>query len=202
MQVPPVELRALGHRESAVLRGARTAARGSRRLSHARIGGDRGAHRRSAVAARSHEQPGAFLDTVTHEFRSQAFAGSGAARSRIGERIGAYRIVGLLGTRRHGRCVPGGSRRRSIPRGSRHQAHARRRAQHAHRAAFPDRAPDSRGPRPSQHRAPARWRHGGWRRPVRGHGARRRASPSTPGAMRGNSACASACNSSCRCARP
>jgi len=46
----------------------------------------------------SHEQPGAFLDTVTHEFRSQAFATSGPARSRIGERIGAYRIVGLLGT--------------------------------------------------------------------------------------------------------
>jgi len=46
----------------------------------------------------SHEQAGGFLDTVTHEFRSQAFAASGAARSRIGERIGVYRIVGLLGT--------------------------------------------------------------------------------------------------------
>ena len=46
----------------------------------------------------SHEQPGAFLDTVTQEFRSQAFASSGAARSRIGERIGAYRIVGMLGS--------------------------------------------------------------------------------------------------------
>jgi tetratricopeptide (TPR) repeat protein len=46
----------------------------------------------------AHEQPGAFLDTVTHEFRSQAFATSSAGRSRIGERIGAYRIVGLLGT--------------------------------------------------------------------------------------------------------
>jgi tetratricopeptide (TPR) repeat protein/tRNA A-37 threonylcarbamoyl transferase component Bud32 len=46
----------------------------------------------------AHDQPGAFLDTVTHEFRSQAFASSGAARSRMGERIGAYRIVGLLGT--------------------------------------------------------------------------------------------------------
>jgi tetratricopeptide (TPR) repeat protein len=46
----------------------------------------------------SHEQPGPFLDTVTHEFRSQAFADRGAARSRIGERIGAYRIVGVLGT--------------------------------------------------------------------------------------------------------
>jgi eukaryotic-like serine/threonine-protein kinase len=46
----------------------------------------------------SHDQPGAFLDTVTHEFRSQAFAVSGAARSRIGERIGSYRIVGMLGT--------------------------------------------------------------------------------------------------------
>jgi len=45
----------------------------------------------------SHEQPGAFLDTVTQEFRSQAFASSGAGRSRIGERIGAYRIVGILG---------------------------------------------------------------------------------------------------------
>ena len=46
----------------------------------------------------SHEKPGAFLDTVTQEFRSQAFASSGAARSRIGERIGAYRIVGMLGS--------------------------------------------------------------------------------------------------------
>ena len=46
----------------------------------------------------SHEQAGGFLDTVTHEFRSQAFAASGAGRSRIGERIGVYRIVGLLGT--------------------------------------------------------------------------------------------------------
>ena len=41
----------------------------------------------------SHDQPGAFLDTVTQEFRSQAFANSGAGRSRIGERVGAYRIV-------------------------------------------------------------------------------------------------------------
>ena len=32
------------------------------------------------------------------EFRSQAFAASSATRSRIGERIGAYRIVGVLGT--------------------------------------------------------------------------------------------------------
>jgi tetratricopeptide (TPR) repeat protein len=46
----------------------------------------------------SHEQPGAFLDTVTHEFRSQAFASPSSAPSRIGERIGAYRIVGVLGT--------------------------------------------------------------------------------------------------------
>ena len=45
----------------------------------------------------SHEQPGAFLDTVTHEFRNQAFAASSAANARIGERIGAYRIVGVLG---------------------------------------------------------------------------------------------------------
>ena len=46
----------------------------------------------------AHEQPGEFLDTITHNFRSQAFAASGAVRSRIGERIGAYRIVGVLGT--------------------------------------------------------------------------------------------------------
>jgi len=46
----------------------------------------------------SHEQPGPFLETVTHEFRSQAFAVSSTALSRIGERIGAYRIVGVLGT--------------------------------------------------------------------------------------------------------
>jgi non-specific serine/threonine protein kinase/serine/threonine-protein kinase len=46
----------------------------------------------------SHDLPGQFLDTVTHEFRSQAFAASSEARSRIGERIGHYRIVGLLGS--------------------------------------------------------------------------------------------------------
>jgi len=46
----------------------------------------------------SHELPGAFLDTVTHEFRSQAFASPSTAPTRIGERIGAYRIVGVLGT--------------------------------------------------------------------------------------------------------
>jgi tetratricopeptide (TPR) repeat protein/tRNA A-37 threonylcarbamoyl transferase component Bud32 len=46
----------------------------------------------------AHERPGAFLDTVTHEFRSQAFAASAPARGRIGERVGAYRIVGVLGT--------------------------------------------------------------------------------------------------------
>jgi non-specific serine/threonine protein kinase/serine/threonine-protein kinase len=46
----------------------------------------------------SHEQPGAFLDTVTHEFRSEAFAATSSARSHIGERIGAYRIAGLLGS--------------------------------------------------------------------------------------------------------
>ena len=46
----------------------------------------------------AHEQPGEFLDTITHNFRSQAFAASSATSSRIGERIGAYRIVGVLGT--------------------------------------------------------------------------------------------------------
>jgi tetratricopeptide (TPR) repeat protein len=46
----------------------------------------------------SHEQPGEFLDTVKQEFRAEAFAASSAARSRIGERIGAYRVVGVLGS--------------------------------------------------------------------------------------------------------
>ncbi len=46
----------------------------------------------------AHEKPGKLLDTVTHEFRSQAFAFSGSATARIGERIGAYRIVGVLGS--------------------------------------------------------------------------------------------------------
>jgi len=46
----------------------------------------------------SHEQPGEFLDTVRHEHRLQAFAVSAATPSRIGERIGAYRIVGMLGS--------------------------------------------------------------------------------------------------------
>jgi non-specific serine/threonine protein kinase/serine/threonine-protein kinase len=46
----------------------------------------------------AHDRPGEFLDTITHQFRSQAFAASGATRSHIGERVGAYRIVGVLGT--------------------------------------------------------------------------------------------------------
>ena len=45
----------------------------------------------------SHEAPGAFLDPLTREFRAQAFSESSADR-HIGERIGAYRIVGVLGT--------------------------------------------------------------------------------------------------------
>jgi tetratricopeptide (TPR) repeat protein len=44
------------------------------------------------------DQPGGFLETVTHEFRSQAFAAPSAAGNRIGERIGSYRIAGVLGT--------------------------------------------------------------------------------------------------------
>src|SRR5262249_5996729 len=54
----------------------------------------------------SHERPGEFLDTITHEFRSQAFAASSATRSRIGERIGAYRIAALLGTGGMGAVFP------------------------------------------------------------------------------------------------
>jgi eukaryotic-like serine/threonine-protein kinase len=46
----------------------------------------------------AHDKPGAFLETVTHEFRSQAFAASSSANARLGERIGAYRIVGVLGS--------------------------------------------------------------------------------------------------------
>jgi serine/threonine protein kinase len=46
----------------------------------------------------SHEQPGAFLDAAPSQFRSEAFAASHPARSHIGERVGAYRIVGVLGT--------------------------------------------------------------------------------------------------------
>ncbi len=46
----------------------------------------------------SHEAPGEFLDRITPGFRSEAFAASSASRSRMGERIGAYRIVGVLGT--------------------------------------------------------------------------------------------------------
>ena len=46
----------------------------------------------------AHEQPGAFLETVSPELRAEAFTSPSGARSRIGERIGAYRIVGVLGT--------------------------------------------------------------------------------------------------------
>src|SRR5215471_9541050 len=45
-----------------------------------------------------HEGPGASLEPVSQELRSQAFVPSENARSRIGERVGAYRIVGVLGT--------------------------------------------------------------------------------------------------------
>ena len=46
----------------------------------------------------AHEQPGKFMDCASQELRAAAFAASSAAGSRIGERIGAYRIVGVLGT--------------------------------------------------------------------------------------------------------
>jgi tRNA A-37 threonylcarbamoyl transferase component Bud32/tetratricopeptide (TPR) repeat protein len=46
----------------------------------------------------AHEQPGEFLDKVTQDFRAEAFGLPGIASSRIGERIGAYRIIGVLGT--------------------------------------------------------------------------------------------------------
>ena len=46
----------------------------------------------------AHEKPGAFLDEINADFRSQALAASSPTRSRMGERIGAYRIVGVLGT--------------------------------------------------------------------------------------------------------
>ena len=46
----------------------------------------------------AHDQPGPFLDTVTHELRAQAFGFPSTAVKRIGARIGAYRIVGVLGT--------------------------------------------------------------------------------------------------------
>ena len=43
-------------------------------------------------------EPGALLEPVSQELRSLAFVASNATRSRIGERVGAYRIVGVLGT--------------------------------------------------------------------------------------------------------
>ena len=52
----------------------------------------------------SGERPGEFPDAVTQDFRSMAFAASAAARSHIGERIGAYRIVGVLGAGEIGRA--------------------------------------------------------------------------------------------------
>jgi len=45
----------------------------------------------------SHERPGEFPDAVSAEFRSMAFTPA-ATQNRMGERIGAYRIVGVLGT--------------------------------------------------------------------------------------------------------
>jgi len=46
----------------------------------------------------AHEEPGAFLETVSPQLRAEAFTAPSGARSRIGERVGAYRIVGVLGT--------------------------------------------------------------------------------------------------------
>ena len=45
----------------------------------------------------SHERPGEFPTAVSPEFRSLAFSPA-ATQNRLGERIGAYRIVGVLGT--------------------------------------------------------------------------------------------------------
>ena len=86
-----------GRSQGAVLRGAGGAAQDRAAFLALEAGGDPALIAEVQSLLDSHEQPGEFLDTVTHEFRSQAFAAS-AARSRIGERIGAYRIVGMLGT--------------------------------------------------------------------------------------------------------
>ena len=48
-----------------------------------------------ATLLASHDAPGEFLEAVPPNLRTQAFA---AADSHVGERIGAYRIVGMLGT--------------------------------------------------------------------------------------------------------
>jgi tetratricopeptide (TPR) repeat protein len=45
----------------------------------------------------AHEKPGRLLDSVPTELRAQAFAAT-SEPDRVGERIGAYRIVGVLGT--------------------------------------------------------------------------------------------------------
>jgi serine/threonine protein kinase len=45
----------------------------------------------------AHEQPGGFLESVSPALRAEAFTAAPAS-NRIGERIGAYRIVGVLGT--------------------------------------------------------------------------------------------------------
>ncbi|HUQ09412.1 MAG TPA: serine/threonine-protein kinase [Steroidobacteraceae bacterium] len=46
----------------------------------------------------AHDQPGEFLEPVAPQVRAEAVASPSGASSRIGERIGAYRIVGVLGT--------------------------------------------------------------------------------------------------------
>ncbi len=48
-----------------------------------------------ATLLASHDAPGEFLEALPPNLRTQAFA---ATDSHVGERIGAYRIVGMLGT--------------------------------------------------------------------------------------------------------
>src|SRR4051812_23466887 len=45
----------------------------------------------------SHDKPHGVLDSVPTELKAQAFAAS-SEPDRVGERIGTYRIVGVLGT--------------------------------------------------------------------------------------------------------
>ena len=122
------------------------------------------------------------------EFRSQAFAASSATRSRMGERIGAYRIVGVLGTGGMGdvfkavrdddqyRAEVAIKLMRADVRSSLTEQRFRTERQILAR------------PRPSQHRAAARWRHDRRRRALRGHGAGDRRAHRSATAMRDSSA--------------
>ncbi len=97
-----------------------------------------------------------------------------SAGSIVGERIGAYTVVRLIGMGGMGAVYEATRDGRSIPETCRHQDRATRHRFGAHAGTIPPRAPDPGVARASQHRHAARRRRHARRPPLSRHGVRRR----------------------------